>query len=87
MNIQELLRRQSDLIELKERIENSLKAKTNSFQFGHNHFTQSELVEEVMRPMMEQHLINVQDELTKINDLVKSINCLIGGTMPEKVKV
>lgn len=87
MNIQELLKRQSDLIDLKDRIIKSLSVKSHTFRFGDQYFTQSNLVDEILRPMMEQHLVNTQEELTKVNDLVKSINCLIGGTMPEKVKV
>lgn len=87
MNIQGLLQRQIDLIELKDRIERALKVKTYTFKFGDGLFTQRNLVEEVLRPMMEQHLANTQEELTKVDDLVKSINCLVAGTMPERTKL
>ena len=87
MNIQDLLKKQDHLINLKSQIERSLKEKTHSFRFGGEYFTYQTMVEEVLRPMMEQHLVNTQEELTKVNDLVKSINCLVAGTMPEKVKL
>lgn len=85
MNIQDLLKKQDHLINLKSQIERSLKEKTYSFRFGGEYFTDQTIVEEGLRPMMEQHLVNTQEELTKVNDLVKSINCLVAGTMPERI--
>lgn len=87
MNIQDLLKKQEQLIDLKTQINRALKENTWSFRFGGEFFTDQTMVEEVLRPMMEQHLINTQEELTKVNNLVRSVNCLIEGTMPEKVKV
>lgn len=87
MNVQDLLKKQQQLIDLKTQINRALKENTWSFRFGCEYFTDQTMVEEVLRPMMEQHLINTQEDLTKVNDLVKSINCLVAGTMPEKVKV
>ena len=87
MNIQELLKRQNDLIDLRDKIGKALTVKSHTFRFGDAYFTDQTMVEEVLRPMMEQYLINTKEDLTKVNELVKSINCLIGGTMPEKVKL
>lgn len=87
MNIQDLLKKQDHLINLKGQIERSLRENTWSFRFGGEYFTDQTMYEEVLRPMMEQHLIYTQEELTKVNDLVKSINCLVAGTMPERIRV
>lgn len=87
MNIQDLLKRQQQLIDLKIQINRALKDNTWSFRFGGEYFTDQTMYEEVLRPMVEQYLINTQEELTKVNDLVKSINCLVAGTMPERIKI
>lgn len=87
MNVQDLLKKQQQLIDLKTKINRALKENTWSFRFGGEYFTDKTMVEEVLRPMMEQYLINTQEELHKVDDLVKSINCLVAGTIPERIEL
>lgn len=88
MNIYELLKKRQELSEEIQNLNDQIKQDTYSFKFCKSSgWITDHTLAEALKDMVTQHRLNIIGELNAIDAVIKSINHLVSGAMPEKVKV